>query len=260
MGMSRRTLTGLVVAATLALTTAKAQITTGDVGFGAPGDESAVQANPGKIGLLLAATGFAMVTQSAPRQFVVEGSCRDGQAHGGYELRSANGQVRAVGAFNRGRRSGSFLFWNEEGRRIAQLPYEEDVLSGTVALWYEAGGRDSDPLPKLEAAYVNGRLSGTKRSWHPNGRLRTELRYRDGSLATARAFTAAGTALPESGARSLAGSDLVADATLLAALETILRANLPHCDPASDRLERGQDTPLPRVAPGFRFDAPSQLG
>src|SRR6185295_8574780 len=101
------------------------------------------------------AFGFALAaTASAAQDFVVEGSCRDGQPHGSYELRDAKGAVRAVGAFNRGKRTGSFLFWSSNGARVAQLPFEDDVLSGTVALWWPPSGRDPDEKPKLEAVYT----------------------------------------------------------------------------------------------------------
>ncbi len=188
---------------------------------------------------LVAAAALGLAADSRAQAFVVEGSCRDGQAHGSYELRAAGGQVRVVGAFNRGHRTGSFLFWSGEGRRIAQLPYDDDVLSGTAALWYDPRGRDAEPQPRLEAAYVRSRLSGIKRSWHPNGRLRTELRYSAGDLGEARAFTDAGVPLPEVEARALAARDLATDATTFALLESMVRENLPRCDPASDRLERG---------------------
>ncbi len=188
---------------------------------------------------LVATAALGLAADSRAQALVVEGSCRDGQPHGSYELRSAGGQVRVVGAFNRGHRTGSFLFWTGDGRRMAQLPYEDDVLAGTAALWYESRGRGADPRPRLEAAFVKGRLSGIKRSWHQNGRLRAEYRYNAGDLAEARAFNETGAPLPATEARALAARDLAADATFLAALESMVRANLPRCDPASDRLERG---------------------
>ena len=45
------------------------------------------------------------------------GSCRDGQPHGRYELRDRRGKLRVAGAFNRGRRTGSFIFWTAAGSR-----------------------------------------------------------------------------------------------------------------------------------------------
>ena len=101
------------------------------------------------------ATCIALVAAGAHAQgseaFVVDGSCRDGQPHGAYELRDAAGNVRVVGAFNRGKRMGSFLFWSGGGARIAQLPYDDDVLVGNVATWYPPA-RGREQAQKLEAA------------------------------------------------------------------------------------------------------------
>ena len=145
-----------------------------------------------------------------------------------------------VGAFAKGRRTGSCLFWSESGARLALLPYDDDALSGTVALWYPPAGRAGDARPKLEATYSRGRLSGVKRSWYPDGRLRAEYRYEKGSLVGARAFAESGRALPESEARALAQRDAAADEALQASLEAFLRNHAPRCDPAaSDRLEKG---------------------
>jgi hypothetical protein len=73
----------------------------------------------------------------------------------------------------------------------------------------------------------------------PNGRLRAELRYDRGLLIEARAYSEAGKALSDAEARALAASDLEADEQFYASLDAIIRAHLPQCEPASERLEKG---------------------
>ena len=51
-----------------------------------------------------------------PAGLVVDGACRDGLPNGRYELRRADGRLRVVGAFNHGRRTGSFIFWERRRR------------------------------------------------------------------------------------------------------------------------------------------------
>lgn len=188
----------------------------------------------------LACAGLALAAASAWAQdFTVAGSCREGLPHGAYELRGAGGQMRAVGAFNRGKRMGSFLFWSETGARVAQLPYDEDLLNGNVASWYLPSSRRAEQVQKSEANYAQGRLAGPKRSWYPNGRDRTELRYDAGTLGAARAFAENGKPLAEREARTLAARDEASDARAIEALETLVRTHLPRCEPASDRLEKG---------------------
>lgn len=172
------------------------------------------------------------------QDYAIEGSCRDGAPHGAYELRGASGQVRVVGAFTRGKRTGSFLYWSSSGTRIAQLPFDDDVLAGTLALWYSPADRRGEARPKLEAAYVAGKLHGRKRSWYPDGQLRAEYRYDQGALLDARAFSDTGSALDPAAARALANADLATDDRFYASLDDIVRTHPPRCAPAADRLER----------------------
>jgi hypothetical protein len=167
---------------------------------------------------------------AAPASYVVTGNCRDGQPHGAYELRMPDGTMRVAGAFTRGKRTGTFLFWSSSGGRIALLPYDDDVMSGTVALWYSAAGPKAEPRSKLEAVYVNGRVAGGARSWYPDGRPRAEFRYDRGVLAEAQAWSATGAPMPEAVARTLAARDLKEDEQFYSTLEAIVRDNPPPCD------------------------------
>ena len=177
---------------------------------------------------MLAAT--AQWAFAATAAYVVTGNCRDGRPHGAYELRMPDGQLRVAGAFNQGKRIGSFLFWSSSGVRIALLPYDEDVKSGTVALWYSVTKPKTDPRPKLEAVYANGRFAGSTRSWYPDGRPRAEFRYEHGVLAEARAWNARGAPLSEADARAMAARDSVADEQFYNTLEGIVRDNPPQCE------------------------------
>ena len=143
----------------------------------------------------LAATALLPLAAFA-QEFVVQGSCRDGRPHGAYELRSGTGTLRVVGAFAQGRRTGSFLFWSSDGARVAHLPFEDDRLTGTLALWYPPTPRQAEGRHRVEATYAAGRLSGLKRSWYPSGRPRAEYSYRSGELVEATAFTETGDKVP----------------------------------------------------------------
>jgi antitoxin component YwqK of YwqJK toxin-antitoxin module len=167
---------------------------------------------------------------AAAPAYVVTGNCRDGQPHGAYELRMPDGTLRVSGAFARGKRTGSFLFWSSAGVRIAHLPYDDDAMSGTVALWYSTGKPSSEPRQKLEAVYAHGRRAGGARSWYADGHVRAEYRYDQGVLAEARAWNMRGAPLPDAQARAQAERDLAADAEYYASLEAIVRDNPPICE------------------------------
>jgi hypothetical protein len=169
-------------------------------------------------------------TLAAPASYIVSGSCRDGHPHGAYELRMGDGRLRVAGAFNQGKRIGSFLFWSASGARIALLPFDDDAMNGTVALWYLAANAKTEPKPKLEAAYANGLLVGGTRSWYPDGRLRAEFRYDQGVLAEARAWSAKGASLSDAESRAMAARDRLADEQFYNTLEAIVRDNPPPCE------------------------------
>jgi antitoxin component YwqK of YwqJK toxin-antitoxin module len=180
------------------------------------------------------ALALAFAGACAAQPYSAEGHCREGLPHGNYELRDAGGTLRAIGAFNRGKRTGSFIFWSSEGVRIAHLPFDDDALSGTLATWY-TGKSANEPQRKVEAAYSHGKLNGSKRSWYPNGRARAVYRYDKGELREASATDPDGKPLGAAEARSLAQRDAAADSAFIASLLAIVAANPPRCEASGDR-------------------------
>jgi antitoxin component YwqK of YwqJK toxin-antitoxin module len=166
---------------------------------------------------------------AAAQGLVTEGACRDGEPNGAYMLRSG-ARLRVAGAFAKGLRTGTFVFWDERGARIAVIPYDNERKGGTIALWYAPPGSGGDAPRKSEATYVDDRLHGDKRSWHENGSPRTDLRYEQGELVAARAWTRSGTALAAVAARELAARDQVADERFYATLELLVADHRPHCE------------------------------
>src|ERR1700687_5890468 len=99
----------------------------------------------------------------------VVGACRSGIPNGAYELRMQDGRLRVVGAFAHGRKTGTFIFWNASGARVAVIPTKDDKKPGPVAFWYPGPGARRERQRKLEAPYEENRLHGIKRSWNPRG-------------------------------------------------------------------------------------------
>src|SRR5215470_17260609 len=106
----------------------------------------------------------SMVAPAAAPEFVASGACRDGAPNGAYELRMPDGRLRILGAFAKGRRTGTFLFWAASGDRIAVIPYDDDAKVGTIALWYPPSIPLTEPRRKLEAANSAGVRHGVTRS------------------------------------------------------------------------------------------------
>jgi antitoxin component YwqK of YwqJK toxin-antitoxin module len=189
----------------------------------------------GAAARLIAALALAVLAApSGAESFAVRGSCRDGYVHGVYELRGDDDRLRVQGAFNRGLRTSSFLYWSPGGVRVAHVPYDEGAVSGTVALWYAYVNPGQEARQKLEAAYAKGERHGATRSWYPNGRPRGEYAYERGVLVAAKAWNAFGVPLPPDAARAQAVRDADEDVRYLASLDAIVDANLPLCEPAAN--------------------------
>jgi len=171
---------------------------------------------------------IALPVLAAPG-LIAEGACRDGEPNGAYMLRSG-AHLRVVGAFSKGRRTGTFVFWGERDARIAVIPYDNERKGGTIALWYAPSAPGGDAPRKSEATYVDDRLHGEKRSWYPNGTPRTDLRYEHGELVDARGWTRAGAPLSATAARELAARDQITDEQFYVTLQALVADHRPKCE------------------------------
>jgi hypothetical protein len=90
--------------------------------------------------------------------------------------------------------------------------------------------------------FAAGRRNGATRSWYASGRPRSALRYEDGVLVEAQAWSAAGSPLSESAARDLAARDRDDDERYYASLDAIVMSHLPRCDekPAAQKAGAGR--------------------
>lgn len=82
--------------------------------------------------------------------------------------------------------------WNEEGKLIAQIPYEEGMLHGEMIRYFPHGSvKETLPIER-------GKLSGTVKKFYPNGALKSSNEYhlgvREGTSLT---FSPDGTLLRE---------------------------------------------------------------
>jgi antitoxin component YwqK of YwqJK toxin-antitoxin module len=179
--------------------------------------------------IVAAALGVAAASASAAAEtLVAHVACRDGAPNGAYELRSHDGRLRAVGAFAQGHKTGTFIFWTDNGARSAVIPYDHDARTGTVALWYTAGGREI--AKRLEAPFSDNAVNGVLRSFHANGARMIEARFEQGALTTVAAWDARGKPLAQTQARQTAARDLEANTGLIAGFEALIERNLPHCE------------------------------
>lgn len=183
---------------------------------------------------MLAFVALASIgAEAAESALVPNVGCREGQPNGAYELRMADGRPRVVGAFHDGKRTGTFIFWNESGGRLAAIPYDNNVRNGTVALWHIGGKPPREIGRRLEAPVVHGQAHGAQRGWHVNGKLMYEATYERGRLVAASAWDARGRALPDAEARKLVTDAQRRDDVFLGTLERLVSEHRGQCDEAA---------------------------
>lgn len=169
-------------------------------------------------------------TAAEAQTLVAQGACRDGAPHGAWQIAGQGGRLRALGAFNRGKRTGSFIFWNATGVRVAHVPYEEDEKNGTLALWYPTRTRGPDAQQRLEQPYAMGKRDGATLSWHADGQRRGEYVFENGRLLEVRGWDERGRPLNEAQARAQAEQDAADNDAYYATLDALVRAHLPICE------------------------------
>jgi hypothetical protein len=180
------------------------------------------------IAVVVAVVLATPIAAAAAARWIVDGSCRDGRPQGPYQLRSDGGQLRAAGAFNEGTRTGSFIFWRDNGVRAAHVPYDNGIRNGTVATWYEAApGRE--PPRHFESAWRHGVREGETRSWYPDGHRRSKTEYVAGRIVSSIGWSDAGEPLSGEAARELALQDEKAADADYVATDALLRDHPPRC-------------------------------
>ncbi len=170
------------------------------------------------------------VGDAAAAALVVRATCRDGEPNGGYELRTSAGRLRVLGAFHAGKPTGTFIFWNDAGGRLAAIPYDDGVRNGTVALWHVVGTPPREQGRRLELPLARGAPHGVVRTWHTNGQLRSEAEFAAGEPVKVAAWDASGRALSAADARRIVREDQRRHDAELVRLEELVSKHLPVCD------------------------------
>lgn len=87
-----------------------------------------------------------------------------------------DGSPQAAGAYERGRESGPWVEWLEDGSR-GEGSYVQGQRSGPWTYWHANGNRQE------EGIYETGRRVGVWRWWYDSGVLRSEAEYAGGKVS-----------------------------------------------------------------------------
>ncbi|MBL7888812.1 MAG: hypothetical protein J0L87_01775 [Bacteroidetes bacterium] len=83
----------------------------------------------------------------------------------------ANGNVMEKGAFLNGEKTGEWIRWSEEGKKIAQAFYKEGKKDGLWIVW------DANGTKRYEMNYAMGQKVGKWMMWDEQGNLISEKDY-----------------------------------------------------------------------------------
>jgi antitoxin component YwqK of YwqJK toxin-antitoxin module len=91
--------------------------------------------------------------------------------HGASKSWYANGKLEQEGAYEYGKKTGTFTFWHENGQIAATGEYKDDLAEGNW-VWWHANGQKS-----AVGKYTHGALIGDWRWWDETGKLTKQQTY-----------------------------------------------------------------------------------
>ena len=121
--------------------------------------------------------------------------------HGKYTEYYRNGQKFTEGNFDGGVHDGPWSYWHENGQLAKTINFQKGSPDGTWDVFradgtlqakkaYKAGKRDGSwvvyhedgKTPKIEQTFVDGAVSGLRKTYFPSGKNRQEANFTNGQL------------------------------------------------------------------------------
>jgi hypothetical protein len=136
----------------------------------------------------------------------------DGKPEGLFELRTPDGKVQVRGNFEQGRKTGTWIFADSGGVKVAELTYRDGLRDGPFQMWYgsfafpESAGKD-----KLAATFDADQLDGDKTRWRKDGSPECKTRFDHGTIINAECWDGNGVQKSQSDSLKMARDELKAD-------------------------------------------------
>jgi antitoxin component YwqK of YwqJK toxin-antitoxin module len=121
--------------------------------------------------------------------------------HGKYTEYYRNGQKFAEGNFDNGVHDGPWSYWHDNGQLAKTVTFKKGAPEGTWEVFradgtlqskkgYKGGLRDGQwtvyfddgKTPKIEQTFVEGQLTGKRKTFFPSGKPRQEANFEKGAL------------------------------------------------------------------------------
>lgn len=146
----------------------------------------------------------------------------------------AKGVLRVEGMLKDGKKEGTWIFFDFQGVKDAEVGYKDDALSGPCLMWYGSfQSPDIAGKKKLEAVFDNGAFHGPYANYYPNGQKRSDVLFDHGKIIKARAWEKDGKEVSEKMAMENALNDFNADIEYLADRENVIALSLKYAQRVS---------------------------
>lgn len=154
---------------------------------------------------------------------VVRGAKVGGVYDGSVEIWTSPFIKQAAGEFNRGKPTGVWTFWDDDGTKIVEITYIDGMFSGGVTMWNPvASGPLSKGKLKFRGAFIDGDWCGSAVSYYADGKVRSERVYQGGVISEAFVTDIQGKALPPEEARKVADEDERIDNAFVDAIDAYI--------------------------------------
>ena len=175
-----------------------------------------------------------------------------------FVIRDKQQRVRVDGRVDGGRMTGSWLYYDSKGERLASVTYRADQRTGPAELYYVTADGPAVKRQRMHGTYVAGSQHGTFTSNWPSGGKKLERDFDQGILQGARGWTEKGERMSDGAAMTTAIAESKAEEDLLTELENFVQLQLRKQAAAKPSKSSARGTGIPAADPAA--PAPYQGG
>ncbi len=143
-----------------------------------------------------------------------------------FVIRDKQQRLRVDGRVDSGRMTGTWLYYDSKGEKLALVTYRADQRTGPAELFYVTADGPAVKRQRMNGAYVAGTQNGMFTSNWPSGGKKLERDFDQGILQGARGWSEKGERLSDGAAMTAAIAESKAEEDLLTELENFVQLQL----------------------------------
>jgi hypothetical protein len=143
-----------------------------------------------------------------------------------FVIRDTQKRVRVDGRVDSGRMTGTWVYYDSYGEKLAVVSYRLDQRHGPVQLYYVTADGPAVRRLRMTGEFVNGAQNGMLQSRWPSGGKKLERDFDQGILQGARGWTEKGGRMEDGTAMAAAIKESRDEDALLAELESFVQLQM----------------------------------